>query len=264
MAFIKETIILTIFLFGSLIMQGQESKFQLGVNLGNHLSYANFEQNDDLIASPLLRYSAGILGRYKLKTGFKRKGFHWLPPIKKGVIALDFGANVVFTGYDYQLSTLATFQDQIMIEFPLMISSWDERSVLFKKRWQRKGNTVYSRIGLKPSFLIKNNIEKSLESIEGNLKETVDFGGFNLAGSLSFGMMHTTKKHRSMMVELNLNIGFFSTTKGMINYQLANGTRQNLSFSSNGHYIALKTIYLFKSDIYRIVPTRVIYHPRFI
>ncbi len=260
---LQRVILLSIFNIVVLSIQAQESKFQVGVNLGNHLSFASFDVNENLKPSPLLRYSAGILARYKLKTGIKRKAFHWIPPTKKGTIALDFGANVVFTGYDYQLSDWNTYQDQIMIEFPLMLVSWDERSVLFKRSWQRKGNTVYSKMGVKPSFLIKKKSEKQLESNAGILREQVEFGGFNLFGALSFGIMHTTKKHRSMMVELNLNLGLFSTTRGVIDYQL-NGISQQLNFSSNGHYIALKTIYLFKSDVYRRIPTRIIYHPRFL
>jgi hypothetical protein len=263
MQFLQKILLLGFFNIICLSTEAQESKFQLGINLGNHLSFTSFESNDDLKTSPLLRYSAGVLARYKLKTGIKRKAFHWIPPTKKGVFALDFGANLVFTGYDYQLGDLGTYQDQIMVEFSLMLVSWDERSVLFKRSWQRKRNTVYSKIGVKPSFLIKKNSEKELESDVGKLREQVAFGGFNLFGALSFGIMHTTKKHRSMMVELNLNLGLFSTTEGIINYTL-NGSAQQLNFSSNGHYIALKTIYLFKSDIYRRIPTRTIYHPRFL
>ena len=258
----KSKIIICFFILSTSLLQSQDSKFQTGIIVGNHFSFANFDYDINLDNEPLLRYSAGILTRYKFKTGWKFKGLPWSPPIRKGVWALDIGANAVFTGYDYGLSNLGTFQDQLMIEFPVMFTLWDERSVLIKKKWRKQGKTFYGRLGLKPSVLIKNNVDKTINEGTNFLSEQTQFGGFNLIASYGAGIIRTTKKQNSMSLEINFNAGFIKTTQGTISYRLDNGTIQTVNFNSFGHYVAIKTIYLFKSDIYRRIPTRIIHSPR--
>jgi hypothetical protein len=260
----KFNIILFLLLFISSTVQSQDSKFQTGIIVGNHFSFANFDYDMNLDNEPLLRYSAGILMRYKFKTDWKFQGLPWSPPVRKGVWALDFGANAVFTGYDYGLPNLGTFQDQLMIEFPVMLALWDERSVLIKKKLLRQGKTLHARIGLKPSILLKNDVEKTINEGSNFLTEQTKFGGFNLMASYGMGMIYNTKKQNSMSLEINFNVGFIKTTQGTIRYRVDNGTIQTVDFNSFGHYIAIKTIYLFKSDIYRRVPSKIIYSPRLI
>jgi len=206
------------------------------------LSFANFEFDQNLGNSPLLRYSAGVLTRYKLKTDWKFKGLPWSPPIG--------------------LPSLGTYQDQLMIEFPVMLTLWDERSVLISKKWRKQGKTVYSRLGLKPSILIKNDIEKTINEGSSFLTEQSQFGGFNLMACYAVGFIYNTKKQNAMSVEINLNAGFIKTTQGTIRYRLDNGNVQTVDFNSFGHYAAIKCIYLLKSDIYRRVPAKIIHSPR--
>ena len=258
----KLNILLISFLLISFTAQSQDSKFQTGIIVGNHLSFANFDFDTNLDNTPLLRYSAGILTRYKFKTDWKFKGLPWSPPIRKGVWALDIGANAVFTGYDYGVPNLGTYQDQLMIEFPIMLAMWDERSVFIKKKYLKQGKTLYSRIGLKPSILLKNDIEKTVSEGGSFLTEETQFGGFNLMASYSMGLTYNTKKQNTMSFEININAGLIKTTQGTIRYRLDNGNVQTVDFNSYGHYIAMKCIYLLKSDIYRRVPSKIIYSPR--
>lgn len=258
----KFNIVLIFLLFLSSIVQSQDSKFQTGIIVGNHFSFANFEFDQNLNNEPLLRYSAGVLTRYKFKTDWKYKGLPWSPPVRKGVWALDLGANAVFTGYDYGLPNLGTYQDQLMIEFPIMLTLWDERSVLIKKKLLRQGKTLYGRIGFKPSILLEKNVDKTINEGSDFLTEQTQFGGFNLMASYSMGMIYNTKKQNSMSLEINFNAGLMKTTQGTIRYRLDNGTVQTVDFNSYGHYIAVKCIYLLKSDIYRRVPTKIIHNPR--
>jgi len=51
----------------------QNGKLQLGFETGNHLAYSSYFGNGNVNGNLLLRYSAGILARYKFKTGFKVK-----------------------------------------------------------------------------------------------------------------------------------------------------------------------------------------------
>ena len=260
----KSRILIGMLLFISSVLQAQDSKFQTGIIVGNHFSFANFDFDMNLDNEPLLRYSAGILTRYKFKTDWQFKGLPWSPPVRKGVWAIDIGANAVFTGYDYGLPNLETFQDQLMIEFPIMVTLWDERSVLVKRKWLKQGKTIHSRIGLKPSVLLKNNIEKTVSEGSDFMTEQTQFGGFNLMASYAVGLIYNNKKQNTMSIEMNFNVGFLRTTQGTIRYRLDNGNIQTVDFNSFGHYAAIKCIYLFKSDIYRRIPTRIIHPPRLI
>ncbi len=253
-------------------MKAQESKFQLGIITGNHFSFSSYEKDLGLTGNPLLRYSAGILARYKLKSGYKRKSFKWIPPTKDGVFSLDIGANVVFTGYDYNVNAvttykiyqLSTYEEQIMVEFPVLLVFWDNRSVLLKRKLQRQGVALFSRIGVKPSVLFSENIEKQLETEHLSLQEFTSFGGFNLFGMYSMGLIKTFKNKNSASVEISGNLGILTTTKGQITHKnLNNNIQKTQPFSSNGHYLAVKAIYLFRSDIYNRVTPRIIYNPRF-
>lgn len=269
-------LILCIVCFYSTI-NAQESKFQLGIITGNHFSFSSYEKNLGLKGNPLLRYSAGILARYKLKSGYKRKALYWMPPTKDGVFALDIGANVVFTGYDYQVNAvtisktfqtnthqLSTYEEQMMVEFPILLVFWDNRSVLLKRKLQRQGIAFFSRVGVKPSVLFSDNIEKQLETDHIILQELTSFGGFNLFGMFSMGLMKNFKNANSASVEISGNLGIFTTTKGQVTHKNLNTHIQNTQpFSSNGHYLAVKVMYLFKSDIYHRVTPRIIYNPRF-
>lgn len=258
----KSKITICFLILAASIVQSQDSKFQTGITVGNHLSFANFEYDTYLDNKPLLGYSAGFLTRYKFKTEWKFKGLPWSPPIRKGVWALDLGINAVFTGYDYGFSDLETSQDQLMIEFPVMVTVWDEKSVLIKKKWLKQGKTIHTRIGLKPSVLLKNDIEKTITKGNSFISEQTQFGGFNLLASYSIGLIYNTKKQNTMSLEMNFNVGLIKTTQGKINYRIDNGDIQTLDFNSFGHYFAIKSIYLFKSDIYRRIPPRVIHSPR--
>ncbi len=260
----KWTLIILVIVFSLHTTFAQESKFQLGINVGNHLSFANYDTYyNDLSGSPLLRYSAGILARYKLKTNIKIKQFNWIPPTKKGTVALDIGANWVKTGYDYSFRGIHAFQEQTQYEFPMMITLWDERSPFLTRKMHRQGNAFYSRVGFKPSVLVNGTVDKTIVGDEGSLSEISSFGGFNLFAAFAIGLLKKSKKDHSTAVELTGNFGLFRTTEGTITYQAFNQPTERFDFNSRGHYIALKAIYLLKSDIYIRQPAKVIYHPRY-
>jgi len=177
---------------------------------------------------------------------------------------LDFGCNAVFTGYDYHYDLLGTYQNQITFEFPIMLTMWDNKSVVISRKWRRKKLNLHSRIGFKPSILLENQLERSISNDEANISEEVQFGGFNLFVSYSNGIMKTLKNGNTMALELNINVGMFTTTKGTITYRdVTTNTIQRNELASNGHYVALKVLYLFQTDLVKTFPAPIINNTRF-
>lgn len=258
-------ILFIIFLFICTISKAQNDKLHLGVEVGNHLSFTYFDGNGNINGNLLLRYSAGVLARYKFKTGFKipRSSITFIP-VRDGIWSLDVGVNAVFTGYDYNYDLIGTYQDQLAFEFPILFTFWDNRSVLLSRKWRRKKLNWHSRIGIKPSILLENQYDRSVSNDVARIDETVQFGGFNLAVSYGNGIMKTLKNGNMMMLELQFNIGILRTTFGQITYRdLINNTTQQNEIIGKGHYVALKVLYLFKTNFVKTYPAPIIHSPRF-
>jgi hypothetical protein len=67
-----------------------------------------------------------------------------------------------------------------------------------------------------------------------------------------------------MMLELQFNIGVLRTTSGQIIYRdFINNTTQQNEMIGNGHYVALKALYLFKTNFINTYPAPIIHSPRF-
>lgn len=254
-----------LFIFGLQYVYAQQPKYQVGIRTGNHFSFAEFEDSDILKNQALLRYSAGILVRIKLKDHYRGRPLPWVPMVRDGVFALDLGLNVVFKGYDYQVNALKNYQNQLSLELPLLITFWDAKDIFISRKWKRKKLTTFARMGLKPAFLLKRNIEEHVQNTEDSVIEEAEIGGFNLFSMVTFGIIKQRKNGGSMAVELSGNAGMFQTTKGTIDYEnLKTGKTLEHRFSSHGHYISVNVLYFFgERTIGKEIIPPVIYSPRF-
>jgi len=117
-------IIFLLILSNSGILRAQSSLSRFGLQLGNNVSLPSDNPSDVLNEELLLRYSVGLVGRILLKENLK---FKILAPVKKGEISLDYGLNLVFKGYNYNLRSINAFTDEITLELPIQIAFQDQR-----------------------------------------------------------------------------------------------------------------------------------------
>lgn len=243
----------------------QQAKYQWGIRTGNHFSFAEFDEFNDLKNSALLRYSAGTVLRIKLKDHYRGKPLPWVPMVRDGVFALDVGMNVVFKGYDYQIHSLKNYQDQLSIEMPILISFWDNKDRFISRKWRRNKMTIFSRMGLKPALLLQQEVTTTIENTTEKLIETANNGGFNLFSTVSIGIIKQRKNGGSMSIELSGNVGWFATTSGVIDYEnfQTNANTQHY-FSSHGHYASVNVLYFFGERRFgKEIEHPIIYSPRF-
>jgi len=125
-------ILLSLSLNFALKAQRPTYKSKIGVHTGNHITLWGEGENESFKRQALLRYSIGLMGRHILKKDWRTDFF--LFPVIKGEIALDYGVNFVFKGYQYKFSEITTHTDQLTIEVPLIFAFYDRRDVLIKKK----------------------------------------------------------------------------------------------------------------------------------
>ena len=245
-------------------LNAQAPDFQWGIQSGNHLSLPAGTDSEAFKGKSLLRYSIGVMARRVLKRGMKA---NIIAPLRRGVIALDLGINMVFKGYNYQFNDFETYTDQVEFEFPILLILYDERNIFVPRKWYRKGLSTYSRMGIIPSYLPRRKLEKTLRLDNETLIENTVAGGFDILMTVRGGLLQNHKNGNSTALELGGNVSFISKTKGQLVHQDANGQVLDEGlFFSTGTYISLNLVYLFqvkkpgRRSLRR--PPPIIYNPR--
>jgi len=245
-------------------LNAQAPDFQWGIQSGNHLSLPAGTDSEVFKGKSLLRYSIGVMARRVLKRGMKA---NIVAPLRRGVLALDFGVNMVFKGYNYQFKDFETYTDQVEFEFPILLVLYDERNVFVPRKWYRKGLSTYTRMGLIPSYLPQKKVEKTLTLANETLTENTVAGGFNILMTIRGGILQNHKNGNSTSLELGGNVSFISKTNGQLVHKDANGQVLDEGlFFSTGTYISLNLVYLFQVKKprrhYNRKPPPIIYNPR--
>ncbi len=236
-----------------------------GVQAGNTLSLPRGIGSEIFKDGVLLRSSLGIIGRKRIADNLKAR---LIAPMLKGVIELDYGMNVVFTGFDYRFGNTNSSDDQISLEFPLLINLFDERNIFISRRALRKGINTFVRMGLIPSVTLPEQYENTILNNEETVVESLRVRPFNLLGSYSIGLMRRFKSGNVALFEISANVGILPKIEGDITYRSAVGpSNEKVFYQDNGSYVAMNVIYFWKrrQRSRRPNPARlppIIYHPR--
>ncbi|MEL7252413.1 MAG: hypothetical protein AAFO03_28645 [Bacteroidota bacterium] len=235
-----------------------------GIQAGNTLSLPRGTDSEFFDDRVLLRNSIGFLVRTKLADNLKGK---FIAPMRKGVIELDYGLNVVWNGFDYRFGTIHSSGEQVNFEFPLLLHLYDERNVFLPLRQLRKGINTFVRAGIKATYASRRTHEQLIMQDNELVRASLRVRPFNLIGSYSVGLMRRMRNGRVMLFEISANFGLFRATEGDITYELANGQfTDSVSFRDNGSYLALNIAYFWKRKKSnrprnpKLPP--IIYHPR--
>ena len=252
------------FLF-PIFLSAQIPPLQLGIETGNHLTYYPISDQEFIKAKPLLRYSIGMILRHNInKKGSGRKTY--IPTARYGGFSIDYGLNVAFVGYNYQLEGIESYLDQVSLEFPVVAVFKFKDSVFMSRKWKRKGMESYLRAGLKPSYLPKATITQTQIQSSKRLDETTTHGGWNVLFTYGFGLLQQKKNGNAASIGFTANLGFFKRTNTTIHYHdTSNQTTRQFSFAPAEMYFAVNAIFLFSTENIKVgqgvAPPRV-YNPR--
>ncbi|MEO1628962.1 MAG: hypothetical protein AAFV25_27695, partial [Bacteroidota bacterium] len=182
----------------------QAPDHQIGLQVGNNLSLPNARASSLFQEQFLLRYSIGVLGRRKLKKGFD---FDFMNHRNKGAIAIDYGLQVIFKGYNYRFGQISSFTDQIRLEIPLHLALYNERNVFLPRKWWRKGIAAYSRLGFKLELSKRQEHRKTSRRGSERVDEHMLQKPLNVLWSMSIGLLQNFKNGRSTSFEISGNLG---------------------------------------------------------
>ncbi|MCB0630453.1 MAG: hypothetical protein R2824_00725 [Saprospiraceae bacterium] len=230
-----------------LIVLQLPAQVQWGIQTGNNLSTPGY--TNDLAAfqaDALLGYSLGLFGRKIIKEGIRSR---FIAPIRYGVLSLDWGLNIVRTGYTYRYASVDNTTGQWLLEFPVLLGFYDKNNALIPRNWKRKGMATYTRFGLKFVRLPKRTVERTT-TLEGfRVDEHTTFGGWNTRISWSGGIMQTHKNGNIAALEIAANISLLNTAVGKLQYRELSGKLLNEGyFKNSGSYLSLNLLYLFDSN----------------
>ena len=249
-------------------LSAQENKAKLGIQASNLFTFTFNNEEDFFKSNGIIRYSIGGFFRKTLGRGIRvPKIFNSGP--RSGVIAFDYGVNLVFKGYEFQAGKILNTSDQLSVEFPLLLVFYDRKNVFMPRKWYRKGIAGYGRMGLKPSYLFNQNY--SVNTANGNnefLEEQTQSGGLNILWKLGMGILKQKKNGPISFLEFSANIGFIVRSETELAYEdTSNNISRATTIKSNGTYFDLKVGYIFytlKPSIQnRGEKTPLIYNPRF-
>jgi len=236
----------------------------MGFTTGNLLTMPNLLGNEALSQEFLLRYKAGLLCRFTLSDKFKLP--RPFPKIKKGMVALDYGFNVVAKGYYYTFQEFEKTQEIWSLEIPLLLTMYDRDDRWLKRKHRRKGYATFARMGPKLIFEIPGSSPGTITRDNLRLTESGKLGGFNLMWSVGGGFLQNTKKGNTFSFHISGNIGFFSAADLDIEYADEIGILDNFNIDYKGSYVETALIYLFDPrNIFKIkeVEAPIIYNPRY-
>ncbi|MEL6657159.1 MAG: hypothetical protein AAFP77_00930 [Bacteroidota bacterium] len=236
-----------------------------GIQAGNTLSLPRGTDAEFFDDRVLLRNSIGFLARTRIADNLKGR---FITPLRKGVIELDYGLNVVWNGFDYRFGNINSSGEQVNFEFPLLLHLYDERNVFMPLRQLRKGVNTFVRAGFKATYASRRSHEQLIIQDNELVRANLRVRPFNLVGSYSVGLMRRMRNGRVMLFEVSANFGLFRATEGDITYELANGQfTESVPYRDNGSYLALNIAYFWKRkksnrprNPKRLPP--IIYHPR--
>jgi len=254
-----------LFLANTIVLSAQNSKSKFGIQTGNNLSFPGENSAPHFNEGFLLRYSIGFIGRQVLKENIR---FQLIAPVRKGELSLDYGLNLVFKGYDYQLESVNAFRDEITLEVPVQFFLQDKRNVFLPRKWHQKGIGSFARIGFKGIYrLNKGNTKVELKSSE-RLTENLSEKKFNFISKMGGGIIKNHKNGNITMFEIVMNLGWFANKSGTISYENSDTqVLREISFSDNGSYLSLNMVYLFDWQRFKKKKNKselpVIFCPRF-
>lgn len=249
----------------SISLIGQIGNTTIGLQLGNHLSLPSQSSNEDFQGQWLLRYSAGILGRTVLKENIK---LDILAGVRKGVLTLDYGLQMVFSGYNYQLGAVHSTTEGLYLEVPLLVCLYDTRNIFLPRKMLRRGLTTFVRGGFKVGFSTYQQVNKENLQDGERVVEDLRQRPVQILASYGLGLVHNRKNGNRSFFELAINLALLRTASGRISYTDANGITANNDIRFGGSYLSANVAFMLPQTAFRWLrwgktrPTPIIYNPR--
>lgn len=249
----------------ALSLAGQAGTTTIGVQLGNHLSLPSQSSNEAFQGQWLLRYSAGVLGRTVLKENIK---IDILGGVRKGVLTLDYGLQMVFSGYNYQLGAVQSTTEGLYLEIPFLVCLYDTRNIFLPRKMLRRGLTTFVRGGFKLGFTTNRQVNKERFQNGERIVEALQQRPMQLLASYGLGLVHNRKNGNKSFFELAINLALVRTASGRISHTDANGITQNNDLRFGGSYLSANVAFMLPQRAFRWLrwgktrPAPIIYNPR--
>lgn len=247
----------------TLISQGGPTS--IGIQLGNHVSLPSQSSNEAFQGQWLLRYSAGIIGRTVLKQNIK---LDLLADVRRGVLTLDYGLQMIFSGYNYQLGAVESTQEGLYLEVPLLLCLYDTRNIFLPRKMLRRGLTTFVRGGFKLGFSTNRQVKSENFQNGERVVEDLQQRPIQLLASYGLGLVHNRKNGNKSFLELAINLALLRTASGRLSYTNANGITQNNDIRFGGSYLSANAAFMLPQSAFRWLrwgktrPAPIIYNPR--
>ena len=257
--------LLLFFLTASWSLVGQVGNTTIGLQLGNHLSLPSQSSNEAFQGQWLLRYSAGILGRTVLKEDIK---IDILAGVRRCVLTLDYGLQMVFSGYHYQLGAVQSTTEGLYLEVPLLVCLYDTRNIFLPRKMLSRGLTTFVRGGVQVGFSTNRQLNKERFQNGEMVVEELQQRPIQLLASYGLGLVHNRKNGNRSFFELAINLALLRTAAGRISYTGANGITQNNDIRYGGSYLSANVAFMLPQSAFRWMrwgktrPAPIIYNPR--
>lgn len=257
--------LLLLLFVASLSLTGQVGNTTIGVQVGNHLSLPSQSSNEAFQGQWLLRYSAGIIGRTVLKKDIR---LDILAGVRKGVLTLDYGLQMVFNGYNYQLGAVQSTTEGLFLEVPLMVCLYDTRNIFLPRKMLRRGLTTFVRGGVKFGFSTKRQVNAESFQDGERVVENLEQRPVQLLASYGLGLVHNRKNGNRSFFELAVNLALLRTASGRISYTDTNGITQDNDIRFGGSYLSANVAFMLPQRAFRWLrwgktrPAPIIYNPR--
>lgn len=257
--------LLLILHFASLSLVGQVGNTSIGLQLGNHLSLPSQSSNEAFQGQWLLRYSAGILGRTVLKDNIK---LDILGGVRKGVLSLDYGLQLVFNGYDYRLGAVHSTTEGLYLELPLLLCLYDTRNIFLPRKMLRRGLTTFVRGGFKLGFSTRPAVNKERFQGGERVVENVRQSPVQVLANYGIGIVHNRKNGNASFFEIAINLALLRTARGRISYTGSNGVIQNHDLRFGGSYVSANVAFMLPHRVFKELrwgkpkPVPIIYNPK--
>ncbi len=249
----------------SLSTTGQVGNTTIGLQLGNHVSLPSQSSNEAFQGQWLLRYSAGVLSRTVLKENIK---IDILAGVRRGVLTLDYGLQMVFSGYNYQLGAVQSTTEGVYLEVPLLVCLYDTRNIFLPRKMLRRGLTTFVRGGFKFGFSTNHQVNKESFQSGERVIEELQQRPLQILASYGLGLVHNRKNGNRSFFELAINLALLRTASGHISYTDSSGITQDNDIRYGGSYLSANVAFMLPSRAFRWLrwgktkPTPIIYNPR--
>ncbi|MBX2875126.1 MAG: hypothetical protein KTR30_23585 [Saprospiraceae bacterium] len=253
------------FVLASYTLSGQTGNTTIGLQLGNHLSLPSQSSNAEFQGQWLLRYSAGILGRTVLKENIK---IDILAGVRRGVLTVDYGLQMVFNGYNYQLGALDATTEGLYLELPLLFCLYDTRNIFLPRKMLRRGLTTFVRGGFKIGFSTNRQVNRERFQNGESVMEDLQQRPVQVLASYGLGLVHNRKNGNRSFFELAINLALLRTATGRISYTDAGGKTQNSDIRFGGSYLSANVAFMLPQKAFKWLrwgktrPSPIIYNPR--